>query len=105
MLAKCVPVEVTFTALMLAVLLGLSAIYGLPIRMPAAGGAEFVGIHYLLPLIGLLIWTVCVRIGTRTSNLRTIVVALPCYTGVLFVHFHLKLWTPIINPQRYDNLY
>lgn len=105
MLAKGPPVEILFAALMVALLLGFAAIYDLPVRLPVGGGAAFVGIHYLLPLIGLLIWASCATLGNKKKNAKPLMVALPCYAIVLFVHFHLKLWTPIINPRSYDQVY
>lgn len=105
MLVKGLPVEIKFAALMVAVLLGFSVYYGLPIRLPGAGGAEFVGIHYLFPLLGLLVWAGCVAFGSKQSSVKPLLLALPCYAIVLLVHFHLKLWTPILNRNRYDDVY
>lgn len=104
MLVKGLPVEVRFTALMVAVCLGFSLIYRLPIRFPVAG-AGFVGVHYLLPLVGALLWGICAMVWGSRTEMKHFLLALPCYTIVLFVHFHLKLWTPIINPQNHDTLY
>ncbi|MBA2933326.1 phosphatase PAP2 family protein [Sphingomonas sp. CGMCC 1.13654] len=104
MLVKGLPVEVRFTALMVAVCLGFSLIYRLPIRFPASG-AGFVGVHYLLPLAGVLLFGLCAMASGRASGMRHFLLALPCYTIVLFVHFHLKLWAPVINPQNHDAFY
>lgn len=100
-----VPVEVRFTAIMVAILLGLSLAYGLPIRMPTSGGGEFLGIHYLFPLIGLFVWAGCMMLTPSKYDIRPILIALPCYAIVLLVHFHIKLWAPLINPKNYDDLY
>ena len=27
------------------------------------------------------------------------------FTGVMWLHFHIKMWVPLINPRRYDQLY
>ncbi len=102
---KAVPVEVRFTALMVLVLITFSLAYRLPIRLPEAGASEFIGVHYLLPLIELVIWAASATAGRARSDLRPFMLALPCYTVVLLVHFHLKLWAPIINPNNYDQSY
>lgn len=101
-----IPAEVLFAAAMLALMLGLSLAFRLPIRLPATNGALFVGIHYLYPLCGLLICTTCAMFGAdRRIDSRPLLVALPCFAVVLFVHFHLKLWAPIINPDSFDATY
>jgi len=102
--AKAWPVEARFCAFMVAVLLGFSAAYGLPLRLPAADGAAFVGVHYLIPLIGVVCAAGCAAFGCR-SDVRPLLTAVFCYAVVLFVHFHLKLWVPLINPHRYDQAY
>ncbi len=102
---RALPVEIVFTALMVVILLAFSVLYDLPIRLPATGSAQFVGIHYLFPLLGLLIWSGCAALGTGKSRYRPLLIGLPCYAIVLFVHFHLKLWAQFINPLRYDQFY
>jgi len=98
------PTEAKFCAFMVAVLLGFSAAYRLPLRLPAADGAAFVGIHYLVPLIGVVVVAGFAAFGCR-SDVRPLLMALFCYAVVLFVHFHLKLWAPLINPHSYDHTY
>jgi len=99
------PVELWFTAFMVAVLFGFSLSFGLPVRLPTSGGAALVGIHYLLPLIALLGLSAGAAIFSKSSNTGTILVALPCYAIVLIAHFNIKLWAPHINPATFDDAY
>jgi hypothetical protein len=99
------PVELWFTAFMVAVLFGFSLSFGLPVRLPTSGGAALVSIHYLLPLIALLGLSAGAAIFSKSSNTGTILVALPCYAIVLIAHFNIKLWAPHINPATFDDAY
>lgn len=101
---KNVPIEVAFTAAMVVVMMALSIWFALPVSMPAIDSAAFIGVHYLLPLIGLLAWIMCAAVGQR-RDLSTVLFGLPCYAIVLWVHFNLKLWVPLINPSNFDGLY
>jgi hypothetical protein len=100
-----IPVEVQFSVALVLVMLAVSVFFHLPIRMPNSRGANFVGIHYIYPLCVLMIGAFLSALAGRWAMIRQVLVALPCYITVLVVHFHLKLWTPLINPHRYDDLY
>ena len=100
-----VPVEVVFAAAMLVLMVSLSKMFGLPFVSPAASSAAFVGIHYLLPLAGLMIWFACAAVGQRRDLPRKLLIMLPSYSVVMWAHFNIKLWTPLINPLTYDELY
>lgn len=102
---KIPPIEVIFTAGIMLVTLFLAETFNLPMLLPTLNGAAFVGVHYLLPLVGLLIFAACAAIWGQRDILRTIAIGLPCYALVLLAHFHLKLWTPLINQANYDSAY
>jgi hypothetical protein len=99
------PIEVIFTAIIMMITLLLSGLFHLPLLFPTPNGAAFVGVHYLLPLIGLLIFAACAAIWGKRDILRTVAIGLPCYAVVLLAHFNLKLWTPLINKANYDAAY
>ena len=80
-----IPAEIWFSGAMVALMLGVSLIFRLPIRPPAADGAQFVGIHYLFPLCGLVVCAACAMIGSkRNMDGRSVLLALPCFAAVLF---------------------
>ena len=87
--------------LILSVILAWS--YGLPLLIPSAHSASFVGIHYLVPLAGLL--AMIGFFGMRGRSYHYALVALPCYALVLWLHFNIKAWAPFINPVSYDPQY
>ena len=102
---RAIPVEIVFTMVMVGIMFGLSAMYGLPVNFPSGERAAFVGVHYLYPLIGVGLWGIFALLSRRREVARTFLIALPCYAIVLLVHFHLKLWVPHINPRLYDGFY
>lgn len=104
-LLKRLPFEVWFTATLLAVTVLLGRANGLPFSLPSGGGAAFVGVHYLYPLIGLAVWAYIVGRSGRQSPGATFFIALPCYALVLLAHFNLKLWIPDLNPALFDAQY
>lgn len=83
----------------------LSSRYGLPFSTPSPNGAAFVGLHYLYPLLGVFVWFGFAALGQRQKIPFTFLVALPCYSLVLIVHFNLKLWAHHINSHSYDLVY
>ena len=99
------PPEVLFVAFMACTAVFFSHRYGLPFSLPSLRIAEALGIHYLIPLIGVGICGGCVVAGGGRSGTRLLSIALPCYAAVLLIHFNLKLWAPHINPVLYDDLY
>lgn len=100
-----VPLEVLIAAAMTLFMLVLSVTLSLPIVYPTSSGAEFVGIHYIYPLLGVAVLGVTMLLfGNREVSTRFLL-AFPCYAVVLFAHFNIKLWIPHINPMVYDALY
>ena len=104
-LADSIPVEVWFTLAMLAIVMVLSLALDLPMVMPTSQSASFVGIHYLLPVLGIFIWSLFAFFGQHRKRAWTFIIALPCYVVVLWAHFSIKLWAPLINPNLYDDVF
>ena len=97
--------EVIIAGAALAVLDVFALAFRLPIMFPSPARAQFLGIHYIYPVLGAaLLGTVMFVCGKRNET-RRLFVALPCYIVVLFVHFNLKLWIPHINPLLFDSLF
>lgn len=92
--------EMGFAALLLVAAMVLSWTFGLPFILPSLHSASFVGVHYLVPLLGLL--AVISIAGMKGDTYRYVLIALPCYAFVLWLHFNIKNWAPFINPASYD---
>lgn len=97
--------EIVIAAAMFAILLLISAASGLQIVLPSSGGAAFVGVHYLYPLCGVAVLGLITLVAGNTAVATRFLIALPCYTVVLFVHFNIKLWIPHLNPMLFDDFY
>ncbi len=97
--------EILFTAAIVGITAAFSLTVGLPFHVPSGDRAAFVGIHYLYPLAGLIVWSAIAAYGQRSNLLRTFLIALPCYAIILVCHFNIKLWAPHINPILWDDLY
>jgi len=100
--ARYLPAEITYTGTFLLLMTGLSVWFDLPIISPSLSGVVAAGIHYLAPVLAMLVWVATVATARREHNLSTVVLAFPCYALVLWVHFNIKLWVPLINPINYD---
>lgn len=100
-----VPVEVWIAGAMLGLMEALSLMLGPPISFPAASQVDFLGLHYVYPLVGTgLLGGLTMAFGNRATG-RRFLIALPCYAIVLLAHFNLKLWAPHINPLNFDALF
>lgn len=102
---RAVPPEILIAGATLAIMLILSVTFGLPIMRPSGNRAEFVGIHYIYPLIGVALLGVVTLIAGKRDVATGFLVALPCYIAILFAHFNIKLWIPHINPAQFDDFY
>ena len=99
------PPELWFTACLACTAAILAGVYRLPFSLPTLAVAEFIGVHYLIPLAGVAVCGACVVAGGGRAAAHTFCVALPCYAVVLVIHFNVKLWAPHINPVLYDSVY
>ena len=89
----------------LALTMALAHWLGVTITLPGARQADFIGIHYLFPLVGLALWAGTLALFRKQNPGPVILVALPCYAAVLLAHFNIKLWVPDLNPRLYDATY
>jgi len=99
------PVEVFFAGGMLAITLLLSALFGLPIRLPSHDLMIPLVATYLVPLTGAVAYSIYALLARKRTLLRELVITLPCFWVVLIAYFNLKLWTPFINPLSFDGLF
>ena len=97
--------EIVITLASLLVMLLLALCFDLPIMMPSGEAAGFVGIHYIYPLVGVGILGGITFFAGRMDIATRFMIALPCYVGILFAHFNIKLWIPHVNPLLYDAQY
>ena len=97
--------EVWLTAAMMAIVGVIAVLLGLPLQLPSGDRAAFVGINYLLPLVGVGVFGVFALFGLRRNLASTLLIALPCYTVMMLCYFTIKLWRPLINPTNWDRLY
>lgn len=104
-LDRLLPFEVRFTLAFLALTLALSRVLGVEIILPGPEQSDFIGIHYLYPLVGLALWAAVLTLFSKQNPGPVILVALPCYTAVMLAHFNIKLWVPDINPRLHDDAY
>ena len=97
-----IPIEVSFTGLVLGSTWLIGQAIGVPINLPSGDRAPFIDLHYMYPLLGVAIWGLLVLVGQRDRLAWNYLIALPCYAIVLVCHFNLKLWWPLINPEPWD---
>lgn len=102
-----VPVEILFTALFGALAVLFATAHDLSFVLPAPDGAALFGVSYAAPLAAALVWSGCMVHGGGFGRrvLVEMVVALGCYVAVMWLHFNLKLWAPLINPYSWDPEY
>lgn len=102
---RLLPFEVRFTLAFLALTLALARWLGVEFILPGPDQADFIGIHYLYPLVGLALWAAILTLFSKQNPGPVIIVALPCYAAVMMAHFNIKLWVPDINPRLHDDVY
>lgn len=83
-----------------------SLLTGLPLTLPAADSAAFVGLHYLYPLMAVSIFGV-VSITMNPGfairmDRKSIIRCVLCYAIVIYAYFTFKLWIPHLRPSTYD---
>lgn len=95
----------------------LARLFGLSFVAPTESVSQAIGVHYLVPFaIGVAGYAIVQLIKKRSGNQCPAneawwqAVAADCFYFVLFVlviylHFHIKMWMPIINPRLYDAEY
>jgi hypothetical protein len=95
----------------------VARLFGLSFVAPTESVSQAIGVHYLVPFaigaIGYAIVQLVLKLSG--SNLPSIEswprgVASDCFYLVLFIfviylHFHIKMWMPVINPNLHDIQY
>jgi membrane-associated phospholipid phosphatase len=95
------------------VAIALGRLLGAPLVCPSPVMMLYIGTSYLFPLLLLAAWVLVplpfliyrgelsVALGESLRHLR----AAFCLGFVMWLHFHIKLWAPLLNPARYDHFY
>jgi len=90
----------------------LSLLIGTKFTFPSGNRSIFIGVHYTVPL--LLGGTAAVCATAFMSKRRNASVFaraiqqfmyLVLFNSVIWLHFHIKMWIPLINSNRFDDLY
>jgi len=96
-----------------AITLLLAEIIHAPLRMPSTGVFLFIGLTYLMPFLLMSIWILLPwpfliyrgEFKDATKRVLQQISYLFCFGMVMMLHFHIKLWAPLINPISYDPVY
>ena len=104
-LDRLFPFEVRFALAFVGLTLVLAERLGVGIVLPGPGQADFIGMHYLFPLVGLALWAAALALLSKQHPGPVILVGLPCYAVVMLAHFNIKLWVPDLNPRLCDESY
>lgn len=112
LLLRLEPKWVVVFGLFLAALT-FSLIIHAPFRLPSVGAFLFIGMTYLLPFILISIWILLpLPFLIYRGELRSVAIRVlqqisdtVCFALILILHFHIKLWAPLINPASYDHAY
>jgi len=106
--AWCWPVEVRVAAFFGAVLaMGLAL--GLPANLPDRPSLEFVHRHFFSPLLLAFLLQSCLPLALgrrrRIDDPLLMLKLFPFMVLVVFMHFNLKAWMPLVNPQLHDEFF
>ena len=97
--------------------IGISEATGAPFVFPTEKASPATGTHFMLPIVitaaVYLVVHAMVRllqrgrapIGTFIGNAAYDLFMLALFVFVMTVHFHLKMWMPIVHPHLYDAAY
>lgn len=81
----------------------LSLVYRVPLIGPDLSAVATVGVHYLLPLFGVIATGLALGGMSRQRRLEAVCFVLT-FAVILWIHFNVKLWVPLIRPVSYDPL-
>lgn len=99
------------------VAIALSSITGAPFTAPTERVSHAIGFNYIIPfsigIIGYLIAQAYAAFKTKDAfdlnhNIRIVLTDtffLVMFASVIYIHFQIKAWMPLINPHLYDQLY
>jgi hypothetical protein len=93
----------------------LSHLTGAPFVVPR-GRSPALGVNFSLPLVAAIVGYVALQLGARVRDPRVRrdgwsrraaadVFLLSLFILVVYVHFHIKMWVPLVNPHLYDTHY
>lgn len=106
--------ELGVLIVMAAVTLGLSFWLGTPFVVPDERIRIYLGVRYAVPVAMAGIFfalPLLVRrrrgaeVPSLANELGWSAAFVIIFTGVMWLHFHIKMWVPLINAARYDELY
>ena len=107
-LTRAHPIHVVCAGTITAALL-LMLLFGVRLYFPNGHSTLFATEHYVLPLAMALAVACVAKFGwSMRSALRELSHAaglVASYTIIIFVHFNLKLWSQLINPVQWDDVY
>ncbi|HEY0257991.1 MAG TPA: phosphatase PAP2 family protein [Candidatus Methylacidiphilales bacterium] len=98
---------------LLLIAVTLSLLIHAPFQVPSLGSLLFIGFTYLLPFFIVSIWILLplpfliYRGKFKDVAIQTLgqISDALCFGIILILHFHIKLWAPLINPASYDRVY
>lgn len=120
-LATVVPHEFTIVGAAFvafaAVAIALSRTFGLAFVVPTENVSRAIGVHYVVPfVVGIGGYAILQLVAARrrgdgaSGNQRLRAIASDSYflllfVGVIYLHFHIKMWMPLINPALHDEAF
>lgn len=109
-ISKLHPLE-TLAVTSLVISYPLKLVADLSFYLPNGHSASFATQHYVLPLmlaLALAAWatrrsglTPAALLADVLARLRLVI----AFTWIIYLHFNLKLWAQLLNPQRWDSWY
>ena len=108
--------ELIIAAVMLAITGGLAVHLGTSFVIPDGRISYYLGFRYAIPLVFATVYfslpflAYWLSGGTEplTDMWRELgrnVIYLGTFVTVMWLHFHIKMWVPLINPARFDEAY
>src|SRR3546814_17287263 len=95
--------ELAISGAMILIMLLFSLLFNLPIIYPSGERAALAGIHYIYPLIGVgLLGIMTFFVGNRAIASHFLI-ALTCYSAIIFAHFNIKYCIQHINPPNFND--
>jgi len=95
----------------------LSAITGAPFTAPTENVSAAIGVSYIVPFAIAIAGYAAIQIAAhfrqpdimplpqRLNNVMADSYFLLLFVGVIYIHFHIKMWMPLINPVMHDDAY
>jgi hypothetical protein len=109
--------ELLVAASFATVTIAISCVIKTSFVLPAISCCKFIGLHYILPIMLAVSWNIsmiCIcyfknKKRQKVVPIRSIFleqyVTLISFVVIMWLHFHIKLWIPLINQATYDKFY